>query len=99
MRRALHNGQRFHRLRRDTSHHAQCRRGLVEEAGVQPGDAGFFGDHRLGQLWSSTRASAKLTDQGIINTFTEHHGGPWTHKDMQHTMMVRVVAIEVTSRS
>lgn len=25
--------------------------------------------------------------QGIINTFTEHQGGPWTHKDMQHTMM------------
>ncbi|KAK4687041.1 hypothetical protein P7C73_g3074, partial [Tremellales sp. Uapishka_1] len=24
---------------------------------------------------------------GIINTFTEHHGGPWSHKDMQHTMM------------
>ncbi|CAK9783958.1 membrane protein [Cutaneotrichosporon oleaginosum] len=24
---------------------------------------------------------------GIINTFTEHQGGPWTHKDMQHTMM------------
>lgn len=24
---------------------------------------------------------------GIVNTFTEHHGGPWTHKDLQHTMM------------
>lgn len=28
-----------------------------------------------------------LTHQGIVNTFTEHHGGPWSHKDMQHTMM------------
>ena len=24
---------------------------------------------------------------GIGNTFTEHHGGPWTHKDLQHTLM------------
>lgn len=24
---------------------------------------------------------------GIVNTFTEHHGGPWTHKDLQHTML------------
>lgn len=24
---------------------------------------------------------------GIINTFTEHQGGPWTHKDLQHTLM------------
>ena len=24
---------------------------------------------------------------GMINTFTEHQGGPWTHKDLQHTLM------------
>lgn len=24
---------------------------------------------------------------GIVNTFTEHQGGPWTHKDLQHTTM------------
>ncbi|PWN53118.1 hypothetical protein IE53DRAFT_339417 [Violaceomyces palustris] len=24
---------------------------------------------------------------GVVNTFTEHHGGPWTHKDLQHTLM------------
>ncbi|WFD35061.1 hypothetical protein MCUN1_001909 [Malassezia cuniculi] len=24
---------------------------------------------------------------GIVNTFTEHQGGPWTHKDLQHTLM------------
>lgn len=24
---------------------------------------------------------------GIVNSFTEHHGGPWTHKDLQHTLM------------
>ncbi|CAO1631640.1 unnamed protein product [Sympodiomycopsis kandeliae] len=24
---------------------------------------------------------------GLVNTFTEHHGGPWTHKDLQHTTM------------
>jgi hypothetical protein len=23
--------------------------------------------------------------QGIVNTFTEHHGGEWSVKDMQHT--------------
>jgi hypothetical protein len=26
--------------------------------------------------------------KGIINTFTMHQGGPWTNKDMQHTMLV-----------
>ncbi|WVO14040.1 hypothetical protein L204_101665 [Cryptococcus depauperatus] len=31
--------------------------------------------------------SAVITAWGIVNTFTEHNGGPWTHKDMQHTMM------------
>lgn len=24
---------------------------------------------------------------GLVNAFTEHHGGPWTHKDLQHTTM------------
>lgn len=24
---------------------------------------------------------------GIVNTFTEHHGGGWSHKDMQHTIL------------
>ena len=24
---------------------------------------------------------------GVVNTFTEHHGGPWTHKDLQHTLL------------
>jgi hypothetical protein len=43
----------------------------------------------VGPSQAVTRDSLTLTVQGIINTFTEHHGGPWTHKDMQHTMMVR----------
>ena len=25
----------------------------------------------------------------VVNTFTEHHGGGWSHKDMQHTYVVR----------
>ncbi|KAK2462757.1 hypothetical protein APHAL10511_005275 [Amanita phalloides] len=24
---------------------------------------------------------------GVVNTFTEHHGGPWSVKDLQHTTM------------
>lgn len=24
---------------------------------------------------------------GLVNSFTEHHGGPWTHKDLQHTLL------------
>jgi len=24
---------------------------------------------------------------GIVNTFTEHHGGAWSHKDLQHTTL------------
>ncbi|ORX33754.1 hypothetical protein BD324DRAFT_638450 [Kockovaella imperatae] len=31
--------------------------------------------------------SSVITAWGIVNAFTEHHGGPWTHKDMQHTML------------
>ncbi|WVQ71786.1 hypothetical protein IAR50_001327 [Cryptococcus sp. DSM 104548] len=31
--------------------------------------------------------SSVITAWGIVNTFTEHHGGAWSHKDMQHTMM------------
>lgn len=22
-----------------------------------------------------------------VNTFTEHHGGAWSHKDLQHTFL------------
>ncbi|TFL04033.1 hypothetical protein BDV98DRAFT_563444 [Pterulicium gracile] len=28
-----------------------------------------------------------ITLWGIVNTFTEHHGGGWSMKDMQHTML------------
>ncbi|WWC69246.1 uncharacterized protein I206_103183 [Kwoniella pini CBS 10737] len=49
---------------------------------------------QIGQKWlERTGRSQEMLDStvimvwGIINTFTEHHGGPWTHKDMQHTMM------------
>ncbi len=52
----------------------------------------------LGGAWLARRGcSQEMLDSsvilvwGIINTFTEHQGGPWTHKDMQHTMMVRVL--------
>lgn len=24
---------------------------------------------------------------GCVNALTEHHGGPWTHKDLQHTLL------------
>jgi hypothetical protein len=48
----------------------------------------------LGGAWLARRGcSQEMLDSsvilvwGIINTFTEHQGGPWTHKDMQHTMM------------
>ncbi|GMK55026.1 hypothetical protein CspeluHIS016_0200820 [Cutaneotrichosporon spelunceum] len=48
----------------------------------------------LGGGWLQSRGwSQEMLDScvilvwGIINTFTEHQGGPWTHKDMQHTMM------------
>ncbi|OCF55863.1 membrane protein [Kwoniella mangroviensis CBS 10435] len=49
---------------------------------------------QVGHKWlERTGRSQEMLDSsvimvwGIINTFTEHHGGPWTHKDMQHTMM------------
>ncbi|OXC69201.1 hypothetical protein AYX13_02146 [Cryptococcus neoformans] len=48
----------------------------------------------LGGKWLERRGcsqemldSSVITAWGIVNTFTEHHGGSWTHKDMQHTMM------------
>ncbi|OCF45410.1 membrane protein [Kwoniella heveanensis CBS 569] len=49
---------------------------------------------QVGHKWlERTGRSQEMLDSsvimvwGIINTFTEHHGGPWSHKDMQHTMM------------
>ncbi|WVF72001.1 hypothetical protein IAT40_006812 [Kwoniella sp. CBS 6097] len=49
---------------------------------------------QIGHKWlERTGRSQEMLDSsvimvwGIINTFTEHHGGPWSHKDMQHTMM------------
>lgn len=49
----------------------------------------------FGGKWLERRdCSQELLDSsvimvwGIVNTFTEHHGGPWTNKDMQHTMLV-----------
>ncbi|WRT67344.1 uncharacterized protein IL334_004314 [Kwoniella shivajii] len=49
---------------------------------------------QVGGKWlAKTGRSQEMLDSsvimvwGIINTFTEHHGGPWSHKDMQHTMM------------
>ncbi|PPQ68312.1 hypothetical protein CVT26_006241 [Gymnopilus dilepis] len=31
--------------------------------------------------------SSVITVWGIVNTFTEHHGGRWSVKDMQHTIL------------
>uniref|UniRef100_A0A8H8CHB8 Protein YTP1 n=1 Tax=Psilocybe cubensis TaxID=181762 RepID=A0A8H8CHB8_PSICU len=31
--------------------------------------------------------SSVITLWGIVNTFTEHHGGAWSVKDMQHTIL------------
>ncbi|KAF5318382.1 hypothetical protein D9611_013908 [Ephemerocybe angulata] len=31
--------------------------------------------------------SCVITAWGIVNTFTEHHGGAWSVKDMQHTIL------------
>ncbi|KIY43406.1 hypothetical protein FISHEDRAFT_78274 [Fistulina hepatica ATCC 64428] len=28
-----------------------------------------------------------ITAWGAVNTFTEHHGGAWSHKDLQHTSL------------
>ncbi|KAG9313187.1 hypothetical protein JVU11DRAFT_6644 [Chiua virens] len=38
-------------------------------------------------LQSSYVDSNILISQGIVNTFTEHHGGEWSVKDMQHTVL------------
>ena len=90
--RTLHHGQRIYWLCGNPGDHAQCRRRLVEAKGMQSGAAGQFGDSGLGQSIPMT-FNCKADDQGIINTFTEHHGGPWTHKDMQHTMMVCLLSL------
>ncbi|TIB67754.1 hypothetical protein E3Q24_04077 [Wallemia mellicola] len=42
---------------------------------ISKGSSQEFVDSTVIMLW------------GIVNTFTEHHGGPWTHKDLQHTML------------
>ncbi|PWN90231.1 hypothetical protein FA10DRAFT_266720 [Acaromyces ingoldii] len=51
---------------------------------------------KAGVSWLSRRKT--LTSQefldstvifawGCVNALTEHHGGPWTHKDLQHTLL------------
>ncbi|KZO89921.1 putative membrane protein [Calocera viscosa TUFC12733] len=45
--------------------------------------ASFIGKKRSQELFDSS----VICVWGIVNTFTEHHGGPWTHKDLQHTML------------
>ncbi|KAF9446891.1 hypothetical protein P691DRAFT_803284 [Macrolepiota fuliginosa MF-IS2] len=38
---------------------------------------------RSPEFWDSS----VITAWGIVNTFTEHHGGGWSVKDMQHTIL------------
>ena len=38
-------------------------------------------------VWGNTCLYAPIS-QGIVNTFTEHHGGEWSVKDMQHTYVI-----------
>ncbi|EJT96770.1 hypothetical protein DACRYDRAFT_72823 [Dacryopinax primogenitus] len=45
--------------------------------------ASFIGEKRS-QEWFD---SWVICLWGVVNSFTEHQGGPWTHKDLQHTMM------------
>ena len=87
--RTLYHGKRLHRLCSDPRLHAQHRRSMAGENGMQSGTAGQQRHHRMGGF-RIVPDSPRVLDslQGIINTFTEHHGGPWSHKDMQHTMMV-----------
>ncbi|PWN42333.1 hypothetical protein IE81DRAFT_280799, partial [Ceraceosorus guamensis] len=49
---------------------------------------------KAGALWLRRRRisqefldSCVITAWGLVNAFTEHHGGPWTHKDLQHTLL------------
>ncbi|KDR80788.1 hypothetical protein GALMADRAFT_135897 [Galerina marginata CBS 339.88] len=48
----------------------------------------------VGEQWIRRRGrspeffdSMVITLWGIVNTFTEHHGGSWSVKDMQHTIL------------
>jgi len=45
--------------------------------------ASFIGKKRSQEFFDSSVICA----WGIVNTFTEHHGGPWTHSDLQHTTL------------
>lgn len=49
---------------------------------------------KIGVDWLKRRSmSQEMLDSsviflwGCVNALTEHHGGPWTHKDLQHTLM------------
>ncbi|RXK36232.1 membrane protein [Tremella mesenterica] len=48
-----------------------------------------LGGHWLERIGCSQEMldSSTIMVWGIVNTFTEHHGGAWSHKDMQHTML------------
>ena len=44
-----------------------------------------MGDHDLGSSYQCYCLFPLSVLQGIVNTFTEHWGGVWSVKDMQHT--------------
>lgn len=46
--------------------------------------AGWLARRRKSQEWFD---SWVICLWGLVNAFTEHHGGPWTHKDLQHTLL------------
>lgn len=60
----------------------------------QSGKSPEWWDSWIIMLWVGLRSSVGSTglytpiSQGIVNTFTEHHGGEWSVKDMQHTYVV-----------
>ncbi|KAJ3177866.1 hypothetical protein HDU87_004148 [Geranomyces variabilis] len=75
-------------------HLMQCLAHLIMGSGFVVYGAVYAIMLRLGSRWLAQRGHSQeyidswvLTIWGVINTFTEHHGGPWSHKDLQHTSM------------
>ncbi|KAJ3162122.1 hypothetical protein HDU86_005820 [Geranomyces michiganensis] len=75
-------------------HLMQCLAHLIMGSGFVVYGAVYAIMLRVGSRWLARRGHSQefidswvLTIWGVINTFSEHHGGPWSHKDLQHTSM------------
>ncbi|KAF8575535.1 hypothetical protein K439DRAFT_1655432 [Ramaria rubella] len=84
----LYYGKRFHWLWNHHGHLAPHRPQLGQTQRAVRRVVGLLGDLPLGYRYVLYSFHLYFfLDACVVNTFTEHHGGAWSHKDLQHTTL------------